>query len=292
MAIWKFIPVVVPLYGGLGNQLFICATGFAYAQREQRPLLILDFWYQGLQRPNRKLDMFRREPEIFKFLEDIPIIKTPKLIQFFLYYLIRFLARLRTNNNFVFTETSSIAPRAMTSSKLIFLNGLFQNPAYFNDIREELVRVFVHKGPPNETEKIMCHIRIGDNFLKVNDFSGVLTPDYFEGALEIIDPKRDCETLYFSDLNEIAKRDYQVPSKALDNSDSLYKTFAAMMACDHFIIGNSTLSWWAAYLGRSASSRIVIPAPFYKKKIDNISIHNNYLPGCLTFPATFRDDAK
>lgn len=46
-----------------------------------------------------------------------------------------------------------------------------------------------------------------------------------------------------------------------DGSVGLLDEFSAMIACDHAIVGNSTFSWWAAWLGAQASAPRIVVAP-------------------------------
>jgi hypothetical protein len=60
------------------------------------------------------------------------------------------------------------------------------------------------------------------------------------------------------------------------NRDTDYEEFAVMRQCDHFIITNSTFSWWAAYLGDSvAKEEKIVIAPttwFVVDKLDSSNI--------------------
>ena len=40
--------------------------------------------------------------------------------------------------------------------------------------------------------------------------------------------------------------------------------FVAMKACRHFVIANSTFSWWTAWLGRHPEKRVYAPAQFFR----------------------------
>ena len=46
-----------------------------------------------------------------------------------------------------------------------------------------------------------------------------------------------------------------------------------MSLCDHFIIGSSTFSWWAAVIGKSDIEEIIMPKPWNIRQINE----TNYL---------------
>ena len=273
--LWKYIPVIVPLYGGFGNQLYIFATAYAYSKRVGRPLILLDYWYHGAQRKNKALENFRRKPILLKYLENLDITVPNTGVQFFMYYFIRVLVRLQVNNSLVCVEKDIFAQSDLSSNYLIILNGLFQNPIFFHHEFDDLKMLFVGEHL-EKTDRTMCHLRLGDNVVRSNDVSGILDPDYFDQVVDKYFRGSRANFSYFSDSNELAISLYDIPVDQLDMSTSLTETFSSMLQCKHFIVGNSTLSWWAAYLGHDVNSLIVYPRPFYRDRYDNVSSHFEY----------------
>jgi hypothetical protein len=53
---------------------------------------------------------------------------------------------------------------------------------------------------------------------------------------------------------------------------------ALMSLCDHFIISNSTFSWWGAYLGEKEHSKIIHPAYHFAGKLLQTSNAKDYYP--------------
>ena len=48
--------------------------------------------------------------------------------------------------------------------------------------------------------------------------------------------------------------------------------------CDHFIISNSTFSWWIAYLGEKENSKVIRPAHYFRGKKAEESSDKDYFP--------------
>lgn len=48
--------------------------------------------------------------------------------------------------------------------------------------------------------------------------------------------------------------------------DPVWETFRLMSACRHFIISNSTLHWWAQYMGEAKDKIVVAPDRWYNAK--------------------------
>ena len=57
--------------------------------------------------------------------------------------------------------------------------------------------------------------------------------------------------------------------------DEVWETFRLMRACKHFIISNSTLHWWAQYLGEDKGKVIMAPSRWYRSDFQSAL----YLPG-------------
>jgi len=79
----------------------------------------------------------------------------------------------------------------------------------------------------------------------------------------------------FSDRPEDASRLIHLPSDRVTIVNHNYGDINAyadlwlMTLCNHFIIANSTFSWWGAWLSESAGKYII--APDYKNEINNSS---------------------
>jgi glycosyl transferase family 11 len=109
---------------------------------------------------------------------------------------------------------------------------------------------------------VAVHVRRGDYG---GDIFTLLQRDYYDRGRERIAASQDAPT-YFLFSDDIAQAQELlagwpnvVPVARLDTLED----FRLMSLCRHFIIGNSTFSWWAAWLGRAADKVVVAPARWF-----------------------------
>lgn len=150
-----------------------------------------------------------------------------------------------------------------------YLEGWWQNPKYFESIQDVIRKDFTLKNPSQKIKdlaseiksknSVCVHIRRGDYM--GNNFHSVLDRAYYNNALAIIAQKEKIDCIYVFDRDDIewckenVKFDY--PVVYIENDVTLAESIALMSACKHFIMANSSLSWWGAWLG-SAPEKIVI----------------------------------
>ena len=156
----------------------------------------------------------------------------------------------------------------------VVMRGRMEIPDYFKDIRNILLQEFTPKYPvlkQNEeflqkiksSNSVCVHVRRGDymspEFKK--DFF-VCDEDYFNHAINLIMEKVDNPTFVFfsNDINWV-KNNIRVNAPCLYESgnDPVWETMRLMYSCKHFVISNSTLSWWAQYLSRNENKIIISP---------------------------------
>ena len=65
-----------------------------------------------------------------------------------------------------------------------------------------------------------------------------------------------------------------------EKSDELaHNKLGIMKACRHFIISNSTFSWWAQYLGEYDNKIVISPTKWYNNKFESPLIDKDWI--CL-----------
>ena len=116
-----------------------------------------------------------------------------------------------------------------------------------------------------QSESVCVHIRLGD-YLKYAAIYDVLVPDYYEKGIEYIKNKvREPKFFVFSDEPDKAKLRLAFLENAvfINHHNPGYEDLRLMMNCKHFIIPNSTFSWWAQYLCRNPNKIVIAPKKWF-----------------------------
>lgn len=186
-------------------------------------------------------------------------------------YEIKLQKRMQQKGLFIFSYGYYKFEKSDAKNKLFA--GFYESDKYFDDIRSTLVAEFTPKEPENpknrnlykrirERESVCVSIRRGD-FLAPERIKQtyICTPAYFERAISLICKKvKAPQFVVFSDDIEWVKNNITFPEGTLFESgnDSVYEKLRLMYNCKHYIISNSTFSWWAQYLSRNEDNKIVI----------------------------------
>lgn len=154
--------------------------------------------------------------------------------------------------------------------------GTYESSKYFLDIKDILMKEFTPKYDvigknikfleKIENEESVCvSIRRGD-FVENPVFKKrfyVCRPDYFEEAIKIIKKKvKNPNFFIFSDDIEWCKKNLKFLPKDAEFeplNNPVYEKLRLMYSCKHFIISNSTFSWWAQFLSRNEKKIVIAP---------------------------------
>lgn len=272
---------ICELTGGLGNQLFQYAAARSLARREARALYFAWHLHRGNTQRSFMLDHFRlpegvhRTPLGYRTLCSlglrVPLTdrKAGKLWRLAM-------CRLHTLRESSF----SYAPLA-SSAEGVVTEGYFQSWRYFADLEAELRETLRPWREPSERnaqllarisrENAVCvHVRRGDYVTSkdASAYHGCLPADYYHAGIEALDTAARGATFYvFSDDSAWARQNLLLGASTtvVDHNgvDVPWEDLRLMSACRHFVIANSTLSWWAAWLGPHADKRVVAPKRWF-----------------------------
>tara|TARA_B110000879_G_scaffold199548_1_gene272585 strand:+ start:3143 stop:4039 length:897 start_codon:yes stop_codon:yes gene_type:complete len=276
----KVIPII---FGGLGNQLFIYAAAKRLSILNNADLILDD--KSGFVRDFQ----YKRSFQLDNFNINEKKLKIRKGFQFFsrVYrFLIRLINSKKSFNNskYITQNGMDFEPRLMSKKikNYLYLIGYWQSEDYFKDI-EEIIRKDLVITPPfdrKNLETFKCienlnsvaiHYRFFDN----PDISSPnnATKSYYLSALKYMERVHpDAHYYVFSDKTDLIKDIIELPSSKYtvinhNNSDELaiYDLWL-MQSCKHFIIANSTFSWWGAWL--SSNKEKIVIAPGFTLKED------------------------
>jgi hypothetical protein len=128
----------------------------------------------------------------------------------------------------------------------------------------EIRRLAISESP------LIVHIRLGD--YKNEDSFGVLPITYYEKSIRRMWASGEYKKIWaFSDEPELAKKLLTfVPEENLrwvkEIDDSASMTLEAMRHGRGYVIGNSTYSWWGAFLSYTPNARVIAPMPWFKER--------------------------
>lgn len=283
--------IIVKLRGGLGNQLFQYSAGKRLALLKNTELM-LDI--SDLIKGNRSflLPEFCTDFKIARHYDILKIlIRNFKHVNFLLKYFFD-----RHNYYFkvpIFKETSLAFDRNFFSClNDVYLIGYWQCEKYFEDIEDFIKSEISLKeklDTQNEeilrkienTESICVHIRNGDYFFDstVRKNIGVCPIEYYYTAIgKILREVDNPHFFIFSDNIEWVKQNLKIQHPHTYVSDINKKSYVdlyLMSRCKHFIIANSSFSWWGAWLSDTKNKIVYAPTPWCKNPLYNpVDIHS------------------
>lgn len=162
------------------------------------------------------------------------------------------------------------------------LQGYWQTEKYFRNIRESLLRKFVPKLVSRRTlglydhieatNSLAVHVRRGDYLTEPHkSYHGVLPVFYYVEAAEYIYRKVGVERVFmFSDDIEWCRKTFPGNSPVTYvEPGSEAEDIWLMSRCKHAIIANSSFSWWGAWLNQNPEKIVIAPNKwFYQAKED------------------------
>jgi hypothetical protein len=173
--------------------------------------------------------------------------------------------------NVVRVETPfSFSPSFPAADKPTVFHGFCQSEKFFKENNKQIKSLFsptpefmqrcIAKYPQLATNNATAiNVRRGD-YLTQPDNHPVVTKEFIHRALEHIPNK---EHIYvISDDIPWCRENIKIPNTTFVD----YKTWEALWLlalCKHFVISNSTFSWWGAYLGEKPDSVVVVPETWF-----------------------------
>ncbi|WAW09109.1 alpha-1,2-fucosyltransferase [Oxalobacter vibrioformis] len=287
--------IVVRLKGGLGNQLFQYAVGFALAKKnkDQFKMDLSGYHGQDKRRP------YVRSPDIMQFSVSASVASEEEVQRFRNPFgLASRVFRVVSQKVFkkYYTDWHW---EIMNQKGNVYLEGFFQCEKYFVDCFDELSKEFLLQENLNaDIEPIVnliksmhspvsLHIRRGDYVSdpRISALHNICGIDYYETALACLkDQIGYYDLVVFSDdiewvrnnLNLSENTYYVSGQKGVSGSViNASQELTLMSMCKHHIIANSTFSWWGAYLNQRQGKIVMAPGLWNRSKDYS---HKNIIP--------------
>jgi hypothetical protein len=271
--------IISRLECGLGNQLFQYAAGRAVSLRLGCPLHLDTRWYQNFKRPF-ELDAFRIEATVVGRLEAFRVrLSTGPRIKPLRSALNALLPGLILPS--LVDAEAGYDPRLAEVDRSVYLHGFWQSPRYFETIREQLLEELAFKRAPDAenqntldaiaaTNAVAVHVRRGDYLRSDVGLLYFCGLDYYRAAIDIVRSRLASPHLFvFSDDPDWAaaniKSDLPVTLVRHNTGRRNIEDLRLMKACRHFIIANSTFSWWGAWLSTHANQLVICPERWFSQ---------------------------
>lgn len=272
--------IIVKLIGGLGNQMFQYALGrhLAIINDAKLKLDVSDFKNYRLR--HYALFFFNISADITSGVE------------------LKFIKKFNENKISDFLGMNYILVKQKNSGKEknlhydesilkkrgnLYVDGSWQCEKYFEDIRPVLIEDFTVKSGPDEKIRAMLnkikgcnsvcvHVRRGD-YVKnpeTNKVHGTCSLQYYRNSIGEIENKVKAPLFcVFSDDIEWCKENLKIKHPAFfvdfNAPEKAHEDLRLMSNCRHFIIANSSFSWWGAWLSENKNKIVCAPKKWFNE---------------------------
>lgn len=291
--------IYAELTGGLGNQMFLYAFARALSLRSGEPVTLLDRkeWRDGAPAHTVCALGALRGSDAVRVVDDAGFAKQHLPLQNLAKVLMikreqrggmqtrdwqdfeRRMAPLLNRLGVHFVTEGYLPVRRYHWPQDFLAWGYFQARAYFADceptLRAELrfagelspagaqwaAQIAVSRCP------VCLHWRCGDYKNPENAALQVCTPAYYAAACAAVRRALpEAELFVFSDDLPWVRQTLDtagLPARFVSGAASAAEDMALMQRCRHFVLSNSTFSWWAQYLGDAPDKRVWAPDRWY-----------------------------
>lgn len=269
----------IGLKGGLGNQMFQYAFGVAASIESQIPftldITLFDTTSSIDTKRSYNLNHFNIQAQVAQKTA-VAKFHTKKAT------IIR-----KIQNKLWHQNDYEYNPSLLKVKNNQYIEGYWQSEKYFKKYKNIIQQAFTPKEPfgieakkildfistvkISGAETILVHIRRGDYVTNAAAaaFHGVQDTNYYLQALDYIDAQSTKSKFVFVATDDVqwAKENFKSHHSFTYISRTEIHDFEEiliMSKCDHFIISNSSFSWWSAWLGQYSNKIVVAPKKWIK----------------------------
>lgn len=279
----KLKKVVSRLNGGLGNQMFQYAFGYALAARMGVPFYIETGMLANDPLRSYALTGLSISAEIM----DPAALKSEILWPASLLRRLRWLPSLPGSLRYLSEKSFAFDPEAAATKHSVCADGYWQSPRYFDGHAEILRQEFQLAAPMTAVRQetadwisgvnaVSVHVRRGDYAANTHTqaFHGLCSAEWYEAAMQRISENVENPHFFvFSDDIDWCRQN--IPSNwsmhfvqpQADGRD--FEDMHLMSVCKHHIIANSSFSWWGAWLNHKQDKVVIAPAKWFRQSTND-----------------------
>ena len=258
----------------------------------------------GLYLQKNKNFLIKYEKSFFNKKIDVPVIRIDRVFdikldeikknnltlrnkfftnRFVIYFFQIFSAKTLEKYGIFIEKNKAFDNRILNAEKFFYFSGYFQSENYFLKIKKLLIKKIKLKvkiNKPNivilnkirKTTSVAVHVRRNDYINKphLNKIYNICDKNYYMKAFQIIEKKVKSPYFFiFSDdikwvkSNFGNKKNICIVDINQSEKNHIYD-FELIKNCKHFIISNSSFSWWSCWLGSSNKSIVISPKKWFK----------------------------
>ena len=136
------------------------------------------------------------------------------------------------------------------------------------------------------------HFRMGD-YKQIRHYHPIMNYEYFKSSLDYImnnmsNSNRPVRILYFCEAedNEYVKSKIELLNAKypdaefmkVDDSIEDYHQLLIMSLCNHYIMSNSSYSWWGSYFNNYDAKIVCYPSVWFGESLNNTYDHKDMMP--------------
>jgi hypothetical protein len=272
-------PIIIRMAGGLGNQLYLYAFGRSLSLQSGRSLL--------LETRNTSRDEFRNyELSVFNIIDQHVDLVTQWCTRWAASYssgkLFRTLCPMAWDYKILRDKNAGFDSSVFNLEMgTLVIEGYWQSFKYF-ELYQDIIRAdLTFKREPTEknarmieeidgVQSVAVHVRRGDYITNPNNNAslGTCSLEYYRKASDYIEQHvEEPHFFIFTDDPGWAKENltFPGPTRIVDHKlgKADYEDFRLMTHCKHFIIANSSFSWWGAWLANYPEKTVIAPMNWF-----------------------------
>ncbi|WP_329469268.1 alpha-1,2-fucosyltransferase [Exiguobacterium sp. 9-2] len=297
--------IILRSIGGLGNQLFQMAYAIKLSKKYDEEIYVdlssyekykvRSFSFDNIEATkyikNLNWDLIPKKDRykyvlsrnIYRYIQRaIKLIKKNDEIGITMFYLLGKFNLLYNFDSYFYKES-----KLVHKEKNKWVYGYFQSEKYFEEVKDTIFETFRVKRTPskreeevlkniNKTQSIAVSMRVGSDYTN-SKLLNICTEEYYLKSIEVMKEKFPKAQLFiFSDDVNLVKEKFNLPSNVeYVEGFNDYENLRLMYNCDHFIISNSSFSWWGSYLSYNKEKTIIAPYKWYNHSKKTPDIYND-----------------